>query len=165
MRRFLLSALLVSFVTVFTFAQNEPVTKANYELASRFSPNRLRNMVFSTSVDAHWLKNSNRFWYTYETSDGTNYYIVDPAKKSKSLMFDNVKMAADISRLTLDPFDAQNIPIKNLKFLDNEDKIQFEIKSKLVDEEEDDEENDMTEKKDKKKKKKGKPDMVHHLRR
>ncbi len=158
MRRFLLSALLVSFVTVFTFAQNEPVTKANYELASRFSPNRLRNMVFSTSVDAHWLKNSNRFWYTYETSDGTNYYIVDPAKKSKSLMFDNVKMAADISRLTLDPFDAQNIPIKNLKFLDNEDKIQFEIKSKLVDEEEDDEENDMTEKKDKKKKKKGKPD-------
>jgi YD repeat-containing protein len=117
-------------------------------------------MVYSTSVDAHWLKNSTRFWYTYETSEGRNYYIVDPARKSKSLMFDNVKMAADISRLTLDPFDAQNIPIRNLKFLDNEDVIQFEIKSTLVDEDkEDDEEDDMTEKQGQRNKgKNGKPD-------
>ncbi|MDY0253674.1 MAG: DPP IV N-terminal domain-containing protein [Tenuifilaceae bacterium] len=160
MRRFLLSAFLISFATLFSFSQNEPVTKANYELASRFSPNRIRKMVFSTSVDAHWLKNSTRFWYTYETSEGENYYIVDPAKKSKSLMFDNVKMAADISRLTLDPFDAQNIPIKNLKFLDDEDLIQFEIKSTLVDEDkEDDEEDDMTENQGQRKKgKNGKPD-------
>ncbi|MDX9770704.1 MAG: DPP IV N-terminal domain-containing protein [Tenuifilaceae bacterium] len=160
MRRFLLSALLISFATLFSFSQNEPVTKANYELASRFSPNRIRKMVYSTSVDAHWLKNSTRFWYTYETSEGRNYYIVDPARKSKSLMFDNVKMAADISRLTLDPFDAQNIPIRNLKFLDNEDVIQFEIKSTLVDEDkEDDEEDDMTEKQGQRNKgKNGKPD-------
>lgn len=160
MRRFLLSALLISFATLFSFSQNEPVTKANYELASRFSPNRIRKMVYSTSVDAHWLKNSTRFWYTYETSEGRNYYIVDPAKKSKSLMFDNVKMAADISRLTLDPFDAQNIPIRNLKFLDNEDVIQFEIRSTLVDEDkEDDEEDDMTEKQGQRNKgKNGKPD-------
>ncbi|NHB67143.1 S9 family peptidase [Perlabentimonas gracilis] len=160
MRRFLLSAFLISFATLFSFSQNEPVTKANYELASRFSPNRIRKMVYSTSVDAHWLKNSTRFWYTYETSEGRNYYIVDPARKSKSLMFDNVKMAADISRLTLDPFDAQNIPIRNLKFLDNEDVIQFEIKSTLVDEDkEDDEEDDMTEKQGQRNKgKNGKPD-------
>jgi len=160
MRRFLLSALLISFATLFSFSQNEPVTKANYELASRFSPNRIRKMVYSTSVDAHWLKNSTRFWYTYETSEGRNYYIVDPARKSKSLMFDNVKMAADISRLTLDPFDAQNIPIRNLKFLDKEDVIRFEIKSTLVDEDkEDDEEDDMTEKQGQRKKgKNGKPD-------
>jgi dipeptidyl aminopeptidase/acylaminoacyl peptidase len=160
MRRFLLSAFLISFATLSLFSQNEPVTTANYELASRFSPNRIRKMVFSTSVDAHWLKNSTRFWYTYETSEGENYYIVDPAKKSKSLMFDNVKMAADISRLTLDPFDAQNIPIRNLKFLDNENIIQFEIKSTLVDEDKkDDEEDDMTKDQGKSKKgKNGKPD-------
>lgn len=62
-------------------------------------------------------------------------------------------MAADISRLTLDPFDAQNIPIKNLKFSDNEDIITFEIQSKLLDEDkEDDEEDDMTEDQGKRKK-------------
>jgi dipeptidyl aminopeptidase/acylaminoacyl peptidase len=145
-KRLLLSFSILFFAALFTFAQNEPVTKANYDLASRFSPNRLRKMVFSTSVDAHWLKNSTRFWYFYETSEGRTYYIVDPVRKTKSIMFDNVKMAADISRLTLDPFDAQNIPIRNLKFLDNEDIIRFEILSTLVDEDKkDEEEEDMTE--------------------
>lgn len=143
----LLSFCFFAFLHLALFAQNEPVSKANYELASRFSPTKLKKMVFSTSVDAHWLKNSNRFWYSFETSEGTTYYIVDPVKRSKSVLFDNVKMAADISRLTLDPFDAQNIPIKDLKFLDNEDVIRFSIQSKLVDEDkkDEDEEEDMTE--------------------
>jgi dipeptidyl-peptidase 4 len=122
--------------------------KPNYELASRFSPNRLSKMVFSTSVDGHWLKNSTRFWYTYETSQGKTWYIVEPAKKTKSVLFDNVKMAAEVSALTRDPFDAQNLPVKNLKFLENEDVIRFEIQSTLVDEDkkdEEEEEDDMTE--------------------
>lgn len=147
MNRLFWSFFLVLFLLSTAVAQKQTETKANYELASRFSPNRLRKMVFSTSVDAHWLKNSSRFWYAYETSKGKTYYIVDPAKKSKTVLFDNVKMAADVSRLTLDPFDAQNLPIKNLKFLENEDIIRFEIQSTLVDEDkkDDDEEDDMTE--------------------
>jgi dipeptidyl aminopeptidase/acylaminoacyl peptidase len=151
---FLLSFFNLALGCTLLFGQVVPVTKANYELASRFSPDRLKKMVFSTSVDAHWLKHSTRFWYSYKTSEGESYYIVDPVKKTKKLMFDNVKMAADISRLTLDPFDAQNIPIKDLKFLDNEDVIRFSIQSTLVDEDKkDDEEDDMTEEQGKKKKK------------
>ena len=139
-------------------AQNVPITQANYHLPSQFSPNKLRTMVFSTSVDAHWLKSGDRFWYEYETSQGKIYYIVDAAKKSKRVLFDNVKMAAEISKLTGDPFDAQHLPIKNIKFLDGENTIRFEVKSTLVDEDKkDDEESDMTEK-GKKGKKNGKPD-------
>lgn len=139
-------------------AQNVPITQANYHLPSQFSPNKLRTMVFSTSVDAHWLKSGDRFWYEYETSQGKTYYIVDATKKSKRVLFDNVKMAAEISKLTGDPFDAQHLPIKNIKFLDGENTIRFEVKSTLVDEDKkDDEEGDMTEK-GKKGKKNGKPD-------
>lgn len=139
-------------------AQNVPITQANYHLPSQFSPNKLRTMVFSTSVDAHWLKSGDRFWYEYETSQGKTYYIVDAAKKSKRVLFDNVKMAAEISKLTGDPFDAQHLPIKNIKFLDGENTIRFEVKSTLIDEDKkDDEEGDMTEK-GKKGKKNGKPD-------
>ncbi|MFN3996851.1 hypothetical protein [Algoriphagus sp.] len=42
----------------------------NYELAARFSPEKMKKMVFSTSVDPHWMKKSDRFWYEYETTDG-----------------------------------------------------------------------------------------------
>ncbi len=160
MRKSILIISILMFCYGFVSAQNTPVKEANYELASRFSTKRLKNMVFSTSVDAHWLKNSERFWYTYETSQGKTFYIVNPAKRTQKPIFDNVKMAADVSRLTGDPFDAQNLPIKELKFLDDENRIQFEIQSILIDEEEDDiDEDDMTEEQGKKKKdKKEKPD-------
>ena len=113
----------------------EPIDKANYAQAAKFSPDRLKKMVFSLDVNPHWLKESDRFWYMYKTTEGVFYYLVDPARKSKTLLFDNAKMAADMSRLTGDPFDAQHLFIENLKFINRETALRFEVKSKLVEEE------------------------------
>jgi len=147
-KHFLLLFALAMSVSL-AIGQLTPVTKANYELPARFSPKKIDKMVFSTSVDAHWLKKSTRFWYSYETPEGKNYYIVDPAKRTKSPLFDNVDMAAQLSRLTKEPFDAQHLPIQKIKFIKNETVIQFEVKSTLVEEDKtDDEENDMKQKKD-----------------
>ncbi|MBC7126118.1 MAG: DPP IV N-terminal domain-containing protein, partial [Bacteroidales bacterium] len=149
MKKLFLLLLAVMANVLLVISQPVPVTKANYDLPARFSPKKISKMVFSTSVDAHWLKKSTRFWYSYETPTGKNYYIVDPAKKTKSLLFDNVDMAAQLSRLTREPFDAQHLPIQKIKFIKNETVIQFEVKSTLVDEDKtDDEENDMKQKKD-----------------
>lgn len=155
---FLLTALFLAVLPA--ASQNTPISRANYQLPSQFSPSKLQTMVFSTDVDAHWLKNSDRFWYVYETNQGKAYYLVDPAKRSKKLLFDPVKMAADLSRMTGDPFDAQHLPLKNIKFLEGEKSIRFELQSTLVDEDKkDDEEGDMTQKEGKKDaKKKEKPD-------
>ncbi|QDW25751.1 S9 family peptidase [Pedobacter sp. KBS0701] len=114
----------------FTITENiQPRPKANYQLASRFSPNKLKKMVYSTAVDPHWLKLSNRFWYTFESPKGKFWYLVDPASKSKKLMFDNAKLAADITLIVRDPFDAEHLPLENLKFAADEKSISFEIKS------------------------------------
>ncbi len=103
--------------------------KGNYQLASKFNADKLRKMVFSQSVDPHWLKLTNRFWYVYETSEIKSWYIVDPATRKKTRMFDNDKLAAEITLIVKDPFDAQHLPIENLKFTNNEKSIQFELKS------------------------------------
>lgn len=105
--------------------------KANYQLAARFSPAKLRKIIYSTVVDPHWLKLTNRFWYQYETPNGKYWYIVEPALKSKKLLFDNNKLAAAITLIVRDPFDAQHLPIENLKFAADEKSINFEIKSSL----------------------------------
>src|SRR4051812_10161436 len=89
-------------------------SKANYQLASRFSSRRVQKMVFSTSVDPHWLKQSNRFWYMFETPSGKNWYIVDPAKAQKKLLFDNAKLAAKLTAMVKDPMDAQHLNIDSL---------------------------------------------------
>lgn len=114
-----------------TKAQSDSTVKGNYQLASRFSPDKLEKLIFTTTLDPHWLKHSDRFWYEYETSDGKKWYIVDPASKSKKVMFDNAKLASEVTMVVKDPFDAQHLPIKNLKFSDDEKSILFEIQSSV----------------------------------
>jgi len=105
--------------------------KANYAMAARFSPKKLDKMIFSLSVEPHWLKLSNRFWYTYETSEGKQWIIVDPSKNEKKAMFNKDKIAAEITKIIKDPFDGQHLPIDSLKFIKDENSIQFEVKSTL----------------------------------
>lgn len=127
MRKLILSLGMFLFFSV-AYSQ-QPLTKANYQAAARFSPRKLDKMIFSTLVDPHWLKKSDRFWYTYETPNGRNWYIVDPAKAEKKLLFDNAKLAALLSAMVRDPMDAQHLNIDSLRFVKDENWIQFEVRS------------------------------------
>lgn len=127
MRKLILSlGMIAFFLSVYS---QQTSTKANYQLASRFSPRKLDKMIFSTSVDPHWLKKSDRFWYTYETPNGKNWYIVDPARSEKKSLFDNAKMAAMLTGIVKDPMDAQHLNIDSLRFVRDENWIQFEVRS------------------------------------
>jgi dipeptidyl-peptidase-4 len=125
-RLFLFILLLTSFLANAQFTVHQ---KANYELAARFSPKKLEKMIFSTAVDPHWMKTGNKFWYTYETSSGKKWYIVDPVKMTRTQMFDNDKLAAAITRIVKDPFDGKHMGLENLKFVKDEQWISFEVKS------------------------------------
>lgn len=127
MKRILLITINILLISSL-FAQTSS-EKANYQLASKYSTNRLSKMVFSTSVSPHWLKKSDRFWYTYETSNGKKWYIVDPSKSEKKELFDNVKMASLITNIVKDPFDAQHLDIDSLQFIKDENWIRFQVKS------------------------------------
>jgi dipeptidyl-peptidase-4 len=109
------------------WANNTPVTKANYELPGRFTPTKMKKLVFSTSVDAHWLKHSERFWYIYETSEGKTFTIVDPAKRQKRPIFDNIWIAAMLTKMTKDPYEAKHLPIETIKFIKDERAIYFKV--------------------------------------
>ena len=123
-KHFLFLLLLLPF-----FAMSQQ--KANYFLAARFSPKKLDKMIFSLSIDPHWLKLSNKFWYTYETSEGKQWYIVDPVKNEKKAMFNRDKLAAELTKIIKDPFDGQHLPIDSIKFIKDENWIQFEVKSSI----------------------------------
>ncbi|MFA9205969.1 MAG: DPP IV N-terminal domain-containing protein [Burkholderiaceae bacterium] len=125
MRKFLQTLLLL--IPFFAMSQQ----KANYTLAARFSPKKLEKMIFSLAVDPHWLKQSNKFWYTYETSEGKQWNIVDPIKNEKKSMFNRDKLAAELTRIIKDPFDGQHLPVDSIKFIKDENWIQFEVKSSI----------------------------------
>lgn len=123
------TVLVISFCATVLLAENIPVKKANYKMAARFTPAKMRKMVFSTFADAHWLKHSDRFWYIWETSEGKTFIIVDPVRKTRRPIFDNVKMAAMLTKITKDPYDAKHLPIKEIKFVKKDKAIQFEVES------------------------------------
>ncbi|MFK5889354.1 MAG: DPP IV N-terminal domain-containing protein [Flavobacteriaceae bacterium] len=123
----ILLCLLIFSLSLASFAQNTP--KPNYRLASKYSPKNLKKVIYSTRVNPHWLKRGNRFWYEYKTSDGTNFYIVNPVKKTKRLLFNNTKMAEWLSKITKDPYDAKHLPKFKFKFVKNETAIQFKVTS------------------------------------
>jgi dipeptidyl aminopeptidase/acylaminoacyl peptidase len=128
-KRSLLLTTLVLFICLTSMGQTNSVTRANYAMAARFSPKKLEKLIFSTAVDAHWLKKSNRFWYMYETTVGKKWFIVDPLKAEKKLLFDNDDLAAKISAIVKDPFDAQHLGLDSMRFIKDENTIRFEVKS------------------------------------
>ena len=105
--------------------------KANYELASRWTSTKVSKLVFDLAVTPNWLKTGERFWYSYETPQGKNWYLVDPVSRLKKPLFDNSRMAAELTRILLTPYDAQHLPITKIKFVKNDTAIQFEIEVPL----------------------------------
>lgn len=103
--------------------------KANFELADKFTSDKMKKMIGSTSVRPNWIEKSDVFWYNYKTSDGTNYYIVDANKKSKKRMFDNDELASQLTMITHYPYNAKELPIKNIEFAKNKKVFTFEVDS------------------------------------
>ena len=60
-----------------------------YLQAEKYTQEKLNTMLFSTVVDPHWFQKGNNFWFEYKTSEGTFWYVVDPAARTKKLLFDS----------------------------------------------------------------------------
>ena len=122
-----------------------------YLQAEKFTQEKLGTMLFSTTVDPHWFQQGNSFWYQYKTSEGTFWYVVNPNNRSKSLLFDREEMASQLTEIVQDPFEARQLPIKNLKAKEDGRTFTFEVVSSR----------DAKPKKDAKKKGRGKKEVFY----
>jgi len=156
---------LFTFVVSIVTAQQTP--KPNYRAAARYSPKNIAKLVHSTTVRPHWLKKGNRFWYQYKTSDGSNYYIVDADRKTRTTLFDNSQMAKWLTEITKDPYDGQHLPRFSFKFNKAETAIRFRVTSTeevdVIEEKKEEVKLDSVKVKKAKKKKQKKEKKVYHL--
>ena len=109
-------------------AAPQKVVKANYAQAEKFTAKKVNQMVYSTRIRPNWFRDSDKFWYSWQTADGTRYYIVDPATGAKTEVFDMAKLAREVSEITRDPYDAQHLSLR-LKLKDDKT-FQWDMKSK-----------------------------------
>lgn len=119
-KHFLLAATaLILAATATAQTEDRYVRKADYTQAEKFSASRISRMVYSTRIRPSWFRDSDKFWYSWKTADGTHYYIVDPATGAKDEIFDMDRLAMQLTSIVRDPFDRQNIPMRELKLVDD----------------------------------------------
>ena len=130
MKKLSILLLLALCVTAVRAQDDANAAKRNrYALAERFTASKLGNMLFSTMVDPHWFKSGEKFWYSYKTSEGTRWYVVDPDKRQRKPLFDHAKLAAQLTEIVKDPFIAEQLPIRNLDVDEDGRTFTFEIVS------------------------------------
>ncbi len=130
MKKLLCAALAAAGMIGFGSVQTEAQERLpEYLQAEKFTQNKISTMLFSTMVDPHWFGDGKSFWYEYKTSEGTFWYVVNPAAKTKVALFDRDEIAAQLTEIVKDPFEARHIPIRNLKAKDDGRTFTFEVTS------------------------------------
>ena len=119
----------VLFIAAFAVprAETPAAPKPNYDLAANWTAQKVGRLVFDTTVTPRWLETGDRFWYPYQTREGRKFYVVDAIKRSKAPLFDHAKMAATLTSMTREPYDAQHLPFTMVKFVRKDAAFQFDV--------------------------------------
>src|SRR4051812_33907082 len=97
-------------------AAQDKMVKANWELAEKFSPTNLRSRVYTSAVNPHWLGQSDSLCYDWKDHNGSTFYLVVPTTKTKKPLFDQVKLASQLSDLSHHAHDPHNLPFNSVTF-------------------------------------------------
>jgi len=103
--------------------------KADFRAAEKYTSSNLSKMIGSTSVKPVWLKDSNKYWYSYKTGDGELHWFVDPAKKTRVPLFDNYYVASELNQQINKILNHLQLGLKNIKFKDDNSAFNFEVDS------------------------------------
>ena len=111
---------LVTAATFFAFtaasAQQAVLTDQDYARAERFMGYNTQALVDGTTDRPHWLA-GDRFWYRVMTAQGSEFMLVDPARKTRKPAFDHVKLAAALSTASGKTYEANRLPFRSFTLL------------------------------------------------
>ncbi len=130
----LLPALL--FAAVPAVAQRGPVsevrrqlTAADYARAAQFLRAGTDSLVFGATVRPTWLDND-RFWYRNDIPEGTEFVLVDPARRSRTRAFDHVKLAAALSAVADTTYAPFALPFTTFVFSPDGKSLSFDVRGR-----------------------------------
>lgn len=112
-------------ITVATHAQQkDAVTVRDYEHAASFLSPATEPLVYRSSIRPVWIA-GDRFWYSVSTERGTEFILVDPAKKTKNAAFDQEKLAAALTSATGKQIAPYQLPFQTFIYTPDGKSIQF----------------------------------------
>ena len=121
----------IAFLTAgTTFAQQtRQLTDKDYQHAESFLSFNTSAYIDNGDVRLNWLPNGS-FWYRNMTAGGSEFILVDPAKKSKQQAFDQQRLAAALSSAAGKTYQAAMLPFRSFEFTDDGKAIIFKANGK-----------------------------------
>ena len=118
------------FVSTAALAQQRPaVTAEDYARAERFLGYNTQALVDHSPSQPNWLA-GDRFWYRVMTAQGSEFVLVDPARKIRTVAFDHAKLAAALSAASGKPYEANKLPFRSITFSPDAKAVAFAASGK-----------------------------------
>jgi dipeptidyl aminopeptidase/acylaminoacyl peptidase len=99
-------------------------TAQDYELAESRLTYNTEPLVDHANVRPNWLP-GDRFWYRDLNPGGSEFILVDPAKKTMMAAFDQQKLAAALSTASGNQYTAERLPFQTFEFSEDGKSITF----------------------------------------
>ncbi len=109
-----LVVLVLALVAAGARAANAQVTTATYARAEAMLSPNADKLVLRDGVRPNWIRGGDRFWYRVATATGTEFVLVDPARKLRRPAFDHGKLAAGLARAADTAVAADSLPFPTL---------------------------------------------------
>lgn len=139
--QFVLSLIIIVASYSSTYSQQSSVTvtaqtnsgrsinTANFELAERFTPQKMDKLIGTTNIFPRWIEDTDDFWYSYETADGQQWYYVHTDERRQRPLFDRDDIAAQLSEKFKRPFNALDLDLKGFDYDTDKERFTFHVDS------------------------------------
>lgn len=129
MNKFVLTAFPIVFSLAAGAQQGASINAADYARAENALNYNTEALVDRASVRPNWLP-GDRFWYRVLTARGSEFILVDPAKKLRSPAFDQQKVAAGLTTATGKTYSAAMLPFETFTYAPGDQAIIFRTDGK-----------------------------------
>jgi len=129
MNKFLLTTLSFALALTANAQQGTVLTAKDYEHAESMLSYNTEPLIDNGAVRPNWLP-GDRFWYRNLSAKGSEFILVDPAKKSRSAVFDQQKLASALSTASGKSYEALMLPFQSFSFSEDGRSIIFKADGK-----------------------------------
>lgn len=120
---------LASVMAVGQGGERPVVTAADYARAEKFLAANVNPLVVGGSVSPSWMT-GDRFWYRSQTAEGTEFLVVDPARKTRQPAFDHARLAAALSAAAGATYSATELPFQSIELSEDGKSVSFDVESR-----------------------------------
>jgi dipeptidyl aminopeptidase/acylaminoacyl peptidase len=129
MNKLLLAMPFLALAATVNAQQGPQLTAKNYEHAEKFLNYNTEPLIDHENVNAVWF-DGDKFWYRVLTAKGSEFILVDPAKKTRAAAFNQQKLAASLSKAAGKEYEADMLPFNSISFSADGKSVIFEADGK-----------------------------------